>query len=282
VRSEEGGNNARGQHTSVEPWLPSGVYPNHVGGVDLPLPPAVYPNRVGDPVLVSTYSRRYNAFFYCNAVAFVASLVVIMFLLDRRISNNPVGLTVLRSAMLLDLLALMAAFAAGSCRDVVASIYVSALFALVFAYVAIQVSMERKLAATVEHQEPDAEEESLQRKFMLLLATFATPLTYGAGLVPPGGFWSQTESGHRAGAPLLHDGRFKIRYDAFFYANASSFVASLAIYMMLMSRTVSQRLTRSYALPVCVLVELLGLMASFAAGSCRWVTTTVYIVCRIS
>jgi hypothetical protein len=231
---------------------------------------------------VSTYSRRYNTFFYCNAVAFVASLVVIMFLLDRRISYNPVGLTVLRSAMLLDLLALMAAFAAGSCRDVVASIYVSALFALVFAYVAIQVNLERKPAATVEHQEADAEEELKdRRKFMLLLATFATPLTYGAGLVPPGGFWSQTESGHRAGAPLLHDGRFKIRYDAFFYANASSFVASLAIYMMLMSRTVSQRLTRSYALPVCVVVELLGLMASFAAGSCRWVTTTVYIVCLV-
>ncbi|KAM0926440.1 hypothetical protein ACQ4PT_003515 [Festuca glaucescens] len=166
VRSEEGGNNARGQHTSVEPSLP----------------PAVYPNRVGDPVLVSTYSRRYTSFFYCNAAAFVASLVVIMCLLDRRISSNPVGVTVLRSAMLLDLLALMAAFAAGSCRDVIASIYVSVLFALVFAYVAIQVSTERKQAATVERdQNPDAEEESLKlkdrRKFMLLLATFATPLT---------------------------------------------------------------------------------------------------------
>jgi hypothetical protein len=32
---------------------------------------------------------------------------------------------------------------------------------------------------------------------------------------------------------------------------------------------------------VCVVVELLGLMASFAAGSCRWVTTTVYIVCLV-
>ncbi|XP_047083203.1 uncharacterized protein LOC124694236 [Lolium rigidum] len=286
VRSEEGGNNARGQHTSVEPPVPSGVYPNRVGGVNPPMPSAVYPNRVGDPVLVSTYSRRYTAFFYCNAAAFVASLVVIMFLLDRRISSNPVGVTVLRSAMLLDLLALMAAFAAGSCRDVIASIYVSALFALVFAYVAIQVSSERKQAATVEQdQNPDADEESLKlkdrRKFMLLLATFATPLTYGAGLVPPGGFWSQTELGHRAGAPLLHDGLFKIRYDAFFYANASSFVASLAIIMMLTSRTLSNRLASSYALPVCVLVELLGLMAAFAAGSCRWVTTTVYIVCLV-
>uniref|UniRef100_A0ACD5WT27 Uncharacterized protein n=1 Tax=Avena sativa TaxID=4498 RepID=A0ACD5WT27_AVESA len=99
--------------------------------------------------------------------------------------------------------------------------------------------------------------------------------------MPPGGFWSQTESGHHAGAPLLHDGIFKIRYDAFFYTNANSFVASLAIIMMLMSRTVSKSLTKSYALPVCVLVELLGLMVAFTAGSCRWLTTTVYIVCLV-
>uniref|UniRef100_A0A453J6G4 PGG domain-containing protein n=3 Tax=Triticinae TaxID=1648030 RepID=A0A453J6G4_AEGTS len=108
-----------------------------------------------------------------------------------------------------------------------------------------------------------------RRKFLLLLATFATPLTYGAGLAPPGGFWSETRPGHRAGAPLLHDGPYKIRYHAFFYANANSFVASLAIIMLLAS---------SYALPVCVLVELLGLMAAYAAGSCRWITTTVYII----
>ncbi|CAM0871014.1 unnamed protein product [Alopecurus aequalis] len=266
VRSEDGGTGV------VDPPLPP-----HRVGVDPPLPPSVYPNRVGDPVLVSTYKRRYTAFFYCNAAAFVASLVVIMFLLDRRISNNAAGLTVLRLAMLLDLLALMAAFAAGSCRDVVASIYVSALFALVFAYVAIHVYVARFVSQLVS---PLAEEGRLKerRKFVLLLATFATPLTYGAGLAPPGGFWSQTESDHRAGAPLLHDGQYKIRYHAFFYANATSFVASLAIIMLLMSRSLSGRLSRSYALPVCVLVELLGLMAAFAAGSCRWITTTVYII----
>ncbi|XP_048533035.1 uncharacterized protein LOC125511651 [Triticum urartu] len=238
--------------------------------------PAAYPFRVGDPVLVHTYADRYTAFFYCNAAAFVASLVIIIFLLDRRISGNRVGLTVLRSAMLLDLLALMAAFAAGSCRSVVGSIYVSALFALVFAYVAIHVRLERS-------KEP-ADESHLKerRKFLLLLATFATPLTYGAGLAPPGGFWSETGAGHRAGAPLLHDGPYKIRYHAFFYANANSFVASLAIIMLLTSSTLSGRLARSYALPVCVLVELLGLMAAYAAGSCRWITTTVYIACLVA
>uniref|UniRef100_A0ACD5TT80 Uncharacterized protein n=1 Tax=Avena sativa TaxID=4498 RepID=A0ACD5TT80_AVESA len=252
------------------------VYPHRVHA-DPPLPPAVYPDRVGDPVLVSTYSRRYTAFFYCNAAAFVASLVVIMFLLDRRISNNAAGLTVLRFAMLLDLLALMAAFAAGSCRDVVASIYVSALFVLVFAYVAVHVSLARAAQAQRAAVEDESRKLKERRKFLLLLATFATPLTYGAGLAPPGGFWSVTKDDHRAGAPLLHDGQYKIRYHAFFYANATSFVASLAIIMLLMSRSLSGHLARSKALLVCVLVELLGLMAAFAAGSCRWITTTAYI-----
>ncbi|KAM3262859.1 hypothetical protein ACQJBY_053162 [Aegilops geniculata] len=263
IRSDDGGNAP--EH---------GVRVVRLGAVNPPAP-VVYPFRVGDPVLVHTYADRYTAFFYCNAAAFVASLVIIMFLLDRRISGNRVGLTVLRSAMLLDLLALMAAFAAGSCRSVVGSIYVSALFALVFAYVAIHVRLER-------NKEP-ADESHLKerRKFLLLLATFATPLTYGAGLAPPGGFWSETRLGHRAGAPLLHDGPYKIRYHAFFYANANSFVASLAIIMLLMSSTLSGRLARSYALPVCVLVELLGLMAAYAAGSCRWITTTVYIACLV-
>ncbi|XP_020197111.1 uncharacterized protein [Aegilops tauschii subsp. strangulata] len=264
IRSEDGGNEPEYRAGAVHPHPPAPAAPA----------PAVYPFRVGDPVLVHTYSRRYTAFFYSNATAFVASLVVIMFLLDRRISGNRVGLTVLRSAMLLDLLALMAAFAAGSCRNVFASIYVSALFGLVFAYVAVHVYAEtrgKKIPVDSCAWRSPEEEKRLKerRKFLLLLATFATPLTYGAGLAPPGGFWSETRPGHRAGAPLLHDGPYKIRYHAFFYANANSFVASLAIIMLLAS---------SYALPVCVLVELLGLMAAYAAGSCRWITTTVYII----
>ncbi|XBI75799.1 hypothetical protein VPH35_069124 [Triticum aestivum] len=253
---------------------------NPPGGVrsdEAPRLPAAYPDRVGDPVLLTTNERRYTAFFYCNAAAFIASLVVIMFLLDRRISDNSVGLTVLRSAMLLDL-----------CRDVAASAYVSALFALVFACVAVHVHVhkarEKQAAATSPAEKagerPAAAATSRADKFLLLLATFATPLTYGAGLVPPGGFWSRTEAGHLAGAPLLHDGPYKIRYNVFFYANANSFVASLAIIMLLMSRTLmSGSLARSHALPVCVLVELLGLMAAFAAGSCRRIDTTVYVVC---
>ncbi|XP_044980132.1 uncharacterized protein LOC123447588 [Hordeum vulgare subsp. vulgare] len=272
-QDHDGGNTPEHGASAVHPPAPPSL------AVDLSSSPApaVYPFRVGDPVLVSTYSRRYTAFFYCNAAAFVASLVIIMFLLDRRLSDNRVGLTVLRSAMLLDLLGLMAAFAAGACRSISGSIYVSALFAIVFVYVAIHLRVaSRKKAPAANAEEKRRLKE--QRKFLLLLATFATPLAYGAGLVPPGGFWSETQDAHRAGAPLLHDGPYKIRYHIFFYANANSFVASLAIIMLLMSRTLSDRLVRSYALLVCVLVELVGLMTAYAVGSCRWIPTTVYIV----
>uniref|UniRef100_R7WE31 Uncharacterized protein n=1 Tax=Aegilops tauschii TaxID=37682 RepID=R7WE31_AEGTA len=129
-----------------------------------------------------------------------------MVLLDWRISGNRVGLTVLRSVMLLDLLALMAAFAAGSCHDVVASICVSVLFGLVFAYVAVHVyaktRREKILMDSCAWRSPEEEKRLKKRpKFLLLLTTFATPLAYGDGLVPPGGFWSETRAAGRGTAP---------------------------------------------------------------------------------
>uniref|UniRef100_A0A0E0E0T5 PGG domain-containing protein n=1 Tax=Oryza meridionalis TaxID=40149 RepID=A0A0E0E0T5_9ORYZ len=241
-------------------YPPCGVWPDDTGG-----------HATSDPVLPVTFHSRYLAFFYCNATAFVASLVVIMMLLDRR-----VGVTVLRSAMVLDLFALMGAYAAGVSRDVLAVAYVSALFGLVFAYVALHIvvatsalppvewlrASAKRLAGKAEELLRKGDDEALastttrrveedrqeRRKFLLLLATFATPLTYAAGFDPPGGFWDATGGGHTAGVPVLRDGPSRRRYRAFFYCNATSFVASLAIVMLLMSRTLSHRVARSYAL----------------------------------
>uniref|UniRef100_A0A0D9WPF0 PGG domain-containing protein n=1 Tax=Leersia perrieri TaxID=77586 RepID=A0A0D9WPF0_9ORYZ len=261
-------------------------------------------HNTGDPILQVTYYPRYTTFFYCNATAFVASLVIIMMLLDRRVSGNRVGVTVLRSAMLLDLLALIGAYAAGATRDVLAVAYVSALFATVFAYVALHIAVAtfalppvewlrasvKRLAGKIEEILKKGDDSQIEasrgveedrqerRKFLLLLATFATPLTYAAGLQPPGGFWDKTVGDHTAGEPVLRDGASWRRYRAFFYCNATSFVASLAIVMVLMSRTLSDRVVRSYALQVCVLVMLFGLMGAYAAGSCRKPETTVYVV----
>uniref|UniRef100_A0A0D3GFJ6 PGG domain-containing protein n=1 Tax=Oryza barthii TaxID=65489 RepID=A0A0D3GFJ6_9ORYZ len=102
---------------------PGGVWPDDTGG-----------HATGDPVLPVTFHSRYFAFFYCNATAFVASLVVIMMLLDRRVSGNHVGVTVLCSAMVLDL-----AYAAGSNRKHETTAYVVSLAGAVLVYIALQV-----------------------------------------------------------------------------------------------------------------------------------------------
>ncbi|VAI62335.1 unnamed protein product [Triticum turgidum subsp. durum] len=79
----------------------------------------------GDPILLTTNARRYKAFFYCNSVAFVTSLVAIILVQE----ENLVKHHVLEAAMILDLFGLIGAYAAGSCRDVSTSIYAMALAA---------------------------------------------------------------------------------------------------------------------------------------------------------
>jgi hypothetical protein len=42
----------------------------------------------GDPVLHAEFSQRYEVFFYCNAMAFAASLVLIILLLSKRVTKQ--------------------------------------------------------------------------------------------------------------------------------------------------------------------------------------------------
>ena len=60
-----------------------------------------------DIVLQSTYPKRYKVFFYCNSTAFMASLIVLILLLVRKLSCNAIWLRSLHFAMLLNLLGLM-------------------------------------------------------------------------------------------------------------------------------------------------------------------------------
>ncbi|KAF0903424.1 hypothetical protein E2562_027709 [Oryza meyeriana var. granulata] len=59
---------------------------------------------------------------------------------------------------------------------------------------------------------------------------------YQAGLNPPGGFWSD-DTGHKAGDPILHDVNHR-RYKTFFCCNAFSFMSSIVVIMLLLSRNV--------------------------------------------
>ncbi|KAJ1270932.1 hypothetical protein BS78_06G088800 [Paspalum vaginatum] len=75
----------------------------------------------GNPVLYDTRHNRYSAFFYSNSVSFMASITIIASLLLRMIlrprwGNGVVRLGPMHAAMVLDLLALLGAYAAGSAR----------------------------------------------------------------------------------------------------------------------------------------------------------------------
>jgi uncharacterized membrane protein YfcA len=235
----------------------------------------------GDPILETMHPRRYKVFFYCNATAFVASLVIITLLQSQLITVSAMKRHILQTAMTLDLFGLMGAYAAGSSRKFSTSLYVFVLVLLVFTYVVIHVMLSLALKRRLRRDdavENEDEEKDLEkrRKFLMLLAILAASITYQAGISPPGGFWSDN-NGHQAGDPVFHD-EFPTRYRVFFYFNATAFMASLVVIMLLVSKRLCHKGLEVYALHTCVLVDLISLMGAFAAGSCRKVSTSVYVI----
>ncbi|KAI4975550.1 hypothetical protein ZWY2020_049157 [Hordeum vulgare] len=266
-------------------------------------------HHAGDPVLHVSYSPRYEVFFYCNATAFAASLVLVILLLSKSVARQKTWLRSMQLTMLLDLFSLLGAFAAGSCRAPKSSIYIWILVFAVFVYVAIHTLVSRrvipdrlikKLQALVDdilskrgvtrqassHPEKDIEEA---RKFILMLVTFAATITYQAGLNPPGGFWAENQYDplsklpltipykHRPATSVLQSNYLQ-RYKFFVSCNATSFVASLVTIILLLSPELSHHEIRSKAVIVCVVVDLLGLIGAYAAGCCRSVGTSLYVV----
>jgi hypothetical protein len=84
-------------------------------------------HMAGNPILHDINHQRYKIFFCFNSFAFMASIVVIMLLLSKSVRKNDVPLEVLHLITILNLLALMTAFAAGSCRHLTISVYVYGL-----------------------------------------------------------------------------------------------------------------------------------------------------------
>jgi hypothetical protein len=115
----------------------------------------------------------------------------------------------------------------------------------------------------------------------MLLATFVVTITYGGGLSPPGGFWSNIQDGLRLSLPILQN-HSSARYLAFFVCNTTAFVASLLIIMLLLDKRLKKELSvRSVALYGLIVVALFGLVGAYAAGSCREIDTTIYVVSLI-
>uniref|UniRef100_A0A453RD50 PGG domain-containing protein n=1 Tax=Aegilops tauschii subsp. strangulata TaxID=200361 RepID=A0A453RD50_AEGTS len=233
-------------------------------------------HKGGDPVLLTTHPTRYKVFFYSNSAAFVTSLVVIIMVQSRFLLQRHT----LHAAMLLDLFGLIIAYAAGSNRDSSTSIYVVALAGVVLVYVVIHIVFFTLEEHMDKNQDPDKLDN--RREMLLLLAILAATLTYQAGLTPPGGFWSADDKfGHHAGFPVLLD-NYPRRYNAFFYCNAASFMASVTLIVLLVNPTLYKPGIRCYALYVCMVMGMFGLMGAYAAGSSRHVRTSIYVLTLVA
>uniref|UniRef100_A0A0D9WPF2 PGG domain-containing protein n=1 Tax=Leersia perrieri TaxID=77586 RepID=A0A0D9WPF2_9ORYZ len=225
--------------------------------------------KAGDPILLTTKPRRYKAFFYCNSTAFVASLLAIILVQSRSLLKRHA----LEAAMILDLFGLMSAYATGSCRDVSTSIYVMAIAGAVLVYVVIHV-----VFFTLDHKGHD-EDELLEkrRKRLLLFAILSATITYQAGLTPQSGFWQADDNdGHRAGELVLFSNN-PYRYKAFFYCNTTSFMSSIALIILLVNPNLYRPAIQSYALSVCMVAGMFGLMGAYAAGSSQHLSQSIFV-----
>ncbi|CAN6197946.1 unnamed protein product [Urochloa humidicola] len=240
----------------------------------------------GDLILLGTHARRYKVFFYCNSAAFVASIVVVIMVQSR----NLVSQHALEAAVILDLFGLVGSYAAGSCRDVRTSAYVFALAAVIFVgVVAIYFVIQKastspagrkggQLVVDPKADEVEEMERDKKRKLLLLLAILAVTITYQAGLTPPGKFWlEQGDAAHHVGDPVLAD-NYPRRYKAFFYCNATSFMASVAVIVILVGRDLSDA-NKKYLWPlyICMGAGMVGLMGAYAVGTTRKVRTSIYV-----
>ncbi|VAI62324.1 hypothetical protein VPH35_113103 [Triticum aestivum] len=250
----------------------------------------------GDPITREIHYHRYLAFFYCNATAFDASLLVIVLILifavwhdkEKAITWVASKVKPLRVVMVLDLLSLVGAYGAGTCRDKISTVYTAVLAALVFIYALVlkfkdwwsrcKNSGSGSGAMTVEENKTMKEEGRL-RKVLMLLATFAVSITYVAGLSTSGGFWDSPEGSHRPGDAILKE-HHSVRLTVFLLCNTTAFLASLLITTLLMiaGKKLHDKLARSRVLYACIVVTLVSLIGAYAAGSCRETDTTVYVV----
>ncbi|KAL6653702.1 hypothetical protein ACP70R_008626 [Stipagrostis hirtigluma subsp. patula] len=249
----------------------------------------------GDPIIRDTHYRRYLVFFYCNATGFASSLVAIILILLLSVQHEDIAggesiwhstLVPLRVVMSLDLLSILGAYAAATCRDAVTTTYSAVLVVGVFVYLVVQVVLSsRKSEIAAGSGEIAADREVLgerPRKVLMLLATFAISVTYVSGLSTPGGYWDGSQAGHAAGDAILHDYN-RARLVTFFLCNTTAFVASLLIILLLLDKKLRANAgLRSHELYGCIVVALAGLVAAYAAGSCRDAETTAYVVVLVA
>ncbi|KAF8685286.1 hypothetical protein HU200_044052 [Digitaria exilis] len=250
----------KGPHTrGLNP--PGGLWPDDLDG-----------HNAGHPILLAKQPTRYRVFMYCNSMALVASLVATVMSLSQRCqARRSRALSVL---LVLDLISLIGAYAAGCCRDVETSIHVIAMGGAIVVYVVFHMAF---LMPSPDDKSPQPqgggggrqEQKGVEWNRDLMLGILGATLTYQTGLTPPGGFWpSDDEFGHHAGEPVLLS-TYPNRYIVFFYLNALCFMSSIFLTVFFVNRYLYEAGIRCRALFICVLAVFFGLIGAYAAGSYR-------------
>ncbi|CAO2146498.1 unnamed protein product [Urochloa humidicola] len=253
---------------------------NLPGGSWLEDSPAGGGHLAGDAILRETNYRRYIVFYYFNAISFAASLLLSLLLLLLHKDGSNSYLLLMWTVMLVDVLGLMGAYAAGGSHDVFTAACSAVLVsgASLYAAVAYVGRGQRRR----RREKKDNVAVGKKHEVLLVLAIFAATVTYVAGLNPPGGFWRQEGHGGPAGEPVLY-GSHPRRYKAFFFCNTAAFAASLVAIMLtvdykkidLEERVMSGRVIALYGL---IVTALLGLGGAYAAGSCRDRKHSAYVL----
>ncbi|CAN6208604.1 unnamed protein product [Urochloa humidicola] len=115
------------------------------------------------------------------------------------------------------------------------------------------------------------------RGWLMVVAVQVASVTYQAGLDPPEGFKVDKDDKLLAGTPGLEPDSPKTkRYYMFFYFNTTAFVTSLAIIILLMNRSFYHSEAKVVALEIIVVLDMVGLMGAYWAGSTRKDQTTKY------
>lgn len=95
---------------------------------------------------------------------------------------------------------------------------------------------------------------------------------------PPGGFWPDDRDGHKGGDPVLVTTHPR-RYRVFFYCNSAALVASVVVIIMVQSKHLtSSAVHKSHGLEAAMILDLLSLMAAYAVGCARDVSTSLHVV----
>ncbi|TVT98981.1 hypothetical protein EJB05_55682, partial [Eragrostis curvula] len=86
-----------------------------------------------------------------------------------------------------------------------------------------------------------------------------------------------SDKSHHAGNPVLRD-EHRSRYLVFYYFNATAFVTSLVIMVLLMSERFYHTENKLLALMFTTFVDLASLIGAYIAGTTRYFTSCIYII----